>query len=264
MQELNEAQEEQTVVLYDYLYRDASRIASYYAQLFNGRLTGLEDTDSTTETEENTGKLNIQVAAGEMKATKAFNRMAKRLIDPHDVVTSDVLSYLSEKYIQHDVDIEDASNGAVVLLEGGLTVIDRSVIELVQAGSELITAAEMAKPEEERNQQSILGLTMLQHLGGKFNLPSTFILHLGEGKIAGGIIKESGMEDAVSTYNYRFGSGVIPNIYVIGIKEEPQGFQFLDTDGIFSAAQHISQGLSDLLFPADAVRITPLAIFRKL
>ena len=42
-------QEEEVVTLYDFLYRDLSRIASYYAQIFHGRLSGLEETDGETE-----------------------------------------------------------------------------------------------------------------------------------------------------------------------------------------------------------------------
>jgi len=36
--------EEQTGALYDFLYRDSNRIASYYAQLFGGRLSSFEET----------------------------------------------------------------------------------------------------------------------------------------------------------------------------------------------------------------------------
>ena len=35
---------EQADELYDFLYKDANRIASYYAQIFKGRLSSLEKT----------------------------------------------------------------------------------------------------------------------------------------------------------------------------------------------------------------------------
>ena len=39
-------QDAQTDVLYDFLYRDSSRITSYYAQIFGGHLTTVQNTES--------------------------------------------------------------------------------------------------------------------------------------------------------------------------------------------------------------------------
>ena len=41
--------------LYDFIYRDPTRVASYYAQLFKGRLTGIERTDTSKTATESSG-----------------------------------------------------------------------------------------------------------------------------------------------------------------------------------------------------------------
>ena len=64
--------------MYDFLYRDAGRMASYYAQIFSGRLSSLEQTDSERTSEDKGAKLNIQVASGDLKQTHETARTAKR------------------------------------------------------------------------------------------------------------------------------------------------------------------------------------------
>ena len=55
--------------LYDFLYRNAGRMASYYAQIFSGRLSSLEQTDAERTSEDKGAKLNIHVASGDLKQT---------------------------------------------------------------------------------------------------------------------------------------------------------------------------------------------------
>lgn len=45
----------QTDVLYDFLYRDSSRITSYYAQIFGGHLTTVQDTESERDSKDKGG-----------------------------------------------------------------------------------------------------------------------------------------------------------------------------------------------------------------
>ena len=52
-------QDEQAVELYDFLYKDAGRIASYYAQIFSGRLSSLEETDSERDSKDQGGRLKF-------------------------------------------------------------------------------------------------------------------------------------------------------------------------------------------------------------
>jgi hypothetical protein len=56
--------------LYDFIYRDSGRIASYYAQIFGGRLSSLEETDSEREVEDKSARLSAAVASGDLKHTR--------------------------------------------------------------------------------------------------------------------------------------------------------------------------------------------------
>jgi len=62
-------QGEPPAALYDFLYRDSGRIASYYAQVFNGRLSPLEQTATDRTSEDKGAKLDIHIASGDLKHT---------------------------------------------------------------------------------------------------------------------------------------------------------------------------------------------------
>ncbi len=60
---------EPMAALYDFLYRDAGRMASDYAQIFSGRLSALEQTDMDRTSEGKGAKLDIHIASGDLKHT---------------------------------------------------------------------------------------------------------------------------------------------------------------------------------------------------
>ncbi|MFN2456405.1 MAG: hypothetical protein ABR577_19595, partial [Pyrinomonadaceae bacterium] len=62
--------EEQTGALYDFLYRDSNRIASYYAQVFGGRLSSVEEIDTTRDIIDTTGHATVGVVGGDLKSSK--------------------------------------------------------------------------------------------------------------------------------------------------------------------------------------------------
>lgn len=104
--------EERMGALYDFLYRDSNRIASYYAQLFGGRLSSFEEIDTTRDTIDTTGHATVGVVGGDLKSSKENQVSNKNILDPHDVITADVLSSLrGQSRIQ--TDIESAPHGSL-------------------------------------------------------------------------------------------------------------------------------------------------------
>jgi len=98
----------------------------------------------------------------------------------------------------------------------------------------------------------------------KISLPSAFILQTSEGTQVVGTIKEAGMEEAISNYYFKHGTAGLSDVYMVGVKEVPSSSFKLPDSQLFSAGQQMAQALSDMLFPPDAIRITPIALFRKL
>lgn len=79
-----------------------------------------------------------------------------------------------------------------------------------------------------------------------------------------GTIKESGMEEPISSYYFKHGTAGLADVYLVGIKETPTLSFSLPNTQLMGAGQQAAQALSDLVFPPEAIRVTPIALFREL
>jgi hypothetical protein len=105
---------------------------------------------------------------------------------------------------------------------------------------------------------------MSQDFLSKPVLPSAFLLHMPSGLQIAGTIKDSGMEEPISGYYFKHGTAGLAEVYVVGIKEVPSGTFSLPQTQLIGAGKQAAQVLSNLLFPTEAIRVTPLALFSKL
>jgi hypothetical protein len=260
----NEAQDEQTGALYDFLYRDTNRLASYYAQIFSGRLSQLEETDSDKDVKGHGAKLSAYIAQGDVTTSSEVQTSTKRTIDPHDLITTDVLfSLISDGKINND--IKSASHGSLVMSQGTLVFVDGYMLELAVSAFETISKSNKHKykktPEEELGAK---GMALLKSVFSKVDIPSAFLLQTSKGIQVAGTIKEQGMEEPISSYYFKHGDAGLSSVYLVGIKEV-SSISFTLPDGqLLGAGQAAAQALKNLLFPPDAIMVTPIALFRKL
>jgi hypothetical protein len=116
--------EKQKVTLYDFLYIDRERIKSFYAQLFSGLQTAVQQVESSSLTD--TGEIKIGPSFGSMGSGtgKTLTESKLESIDPHDLVLQDVLKGLvdNEMIVKN---LELAESGSLVLING--TVTDRGI-----------------------------------------------------------------------------------------------------------------------------------------
>ncbi|HZP81287.1 MAG TPA: hypothetical protein VFB21_06600 [Chthonomonadaceae bacterium] len=253
----------QPVALYDFLYRDSNRIASYYAQIFSGRLSAIEETASERMSEDKGAKISAAVASGDLKHTSETQTGTKRVIDPHDVITTDVLSFLTEREQIQD-NVTDAPHGALIVAQGTLVFVDRSIVELAVFAFEVMLKEEESKPKGQRNLLQIQSLRPVINFLQKLSIPSAFLLQMKDGTQVAGTIKEDGMQEPIAGYYFKHGTAGLADVYLIGIKELPsEAFQLPDSQ-FMGAGQQAAQLLSNMLFPPEALRVTPVAMFRKL
>lgn len=252
--------DEQVVALYDFLYRDSGRIASYYSQIFSGRLTSLEEISSDRESVDKAGKLNLQLVAGDLKNTQETQASSKRVIDPHDVITTDVLSFLQSNELIN-TDIDGAPHGSLVLAQGTLVFADRHMLELAIVVFDNMVADEERKPRSQQNKATIQGYKFIKNFLAKIPLPSAFLLQTHHGIQIAGTIKEAGMEEPISTYYFKHGTAGLSNVYMIGIKEMPSPSFTLPNTQLMGAGQQAAQALTDMLFPPEAIKVTLIALF---
>lgn len=110
--------------LYDLLYVDTRRIASYVAQLDpNGTLTGIKLTSSISSGRSAEGKINVAVASGEVHATGSAAEGIERQFDPLWAIPIAAMNRLDELGFIHR-GLSSASIGSLVLVTGKVGLIN--------------------------------------------------------------------------------------------------------------------------------------------
>ncbi len=143
-----EQEEQQSSPVFDFLYKDPDRIMSYYAQIFAGALTSLEETSSTAGTKKRTAGLKA-VVEGSAETEDSHTSSARRIVSPHDVITTDVLSRLLQMCVSENY--QEADSGTLVLALGTVHFVDKSMVDMAIASLDALIRAERQKPVRERN-----------------------------------------------------------------------------------------------------------------
>jgi hypothetical protein len=246
------------VGLYDFLYRDSNRLTSYYAQIFEGRLASIEELEQNTESSQKKGGASIQVVSGEYQKTNQDQVSSKRTFDPHDMSVTDVLSHLTDGQFIH-TDYASAPNSSLILAKGNLFFVDKN---LVSSASSIYTSM-VASGTIENDPNAAMGVQLLQNMLRDVPFPPLFILETEEDLIVTGTVKESGMEEPVSTHYFKYGSSGLPDVYLIGLKEIAIQPNPSSISQFMAGMQMVTQMLTGLLFPVTSIKTTPLALFRK-
>jgi hypothetical protein len=260
---LNEEATEPLVVLYDFLYKDNERIASYYAQLFQGRTISTETTTANREGTDRVGKGNAWAISGELKFVKEKVETLKEIQDPHDKATVEVLSYFADyDFLYHD--IESAPHGGLVLVRGQVHMIDGSLLKIMSKMAEKMVEAETLKPIEEQNIEQILNLQVVLEVLPFIDLPSALVCNEEGGNVVCGTLKNSGTQEPVIHYNIKHGVGGLNGVYLLGIKEETFTEEVGEVSNMLGLTRVMADALTQLMFPPNSYRMTPLALFRVL
>jgi hypothetical protein len=257
------AQEEPQVELYDFLYRDSNRLSSYYSQIFRGKLASLEQTDSSKQTTKKKGKGDAKVASVELGKDDEIQKSQKRIIDPHDTITTDVLSYIiNGDFVSNDV--QGTPNGALILCKGVLVLADRHILELTGILFDAMMREEKSKKHHLQDRNTLKQLEFSKRLLEVLPLPSAFFLQTETGDLVAGTIKDEGMEEPIATYHYKHGTEGLSDVYLLGIKEVSTSAFVLPSTDLIRGVQEMADAMNKLLFPDYSINVTPLALFRKL
>ncbi len=155
-----------TESLFDFLYVDRGRIASYFAQLFDtGVLRSLKTTATSEQSIAEEGHAGFgRIAGYKAKDEKAIGQSTEREFDAEWAVPLNVIDALDERgMISRDV--TSAAMGQLVLLSGTLQVIDmRMVKELwkpiaAQEVGNMPSATSQERKKKEEARKSLGSLT---------------------------------------------------------------------------------------------------------
>lgn len=248
--------------LYDFAYRDSERIASYYAQIWNGRLLSVEQTSSEVERSEETLKGTVQVASTESKIVSDQQFQQKGTIDMHDAATVDLLLRLAAQRA------EKKEFGSIHVLSGTCFFIDRNILKYagpaIDASMRSPLAIKPSSPKQAKEQKAAReSAETIKQMLSILDMPSGFVLQVSEDRSVCGPIKDLGLDQPISSLLLRAGSYGIRNTYVVGMTEE---FATGPTSisPMADAQSQFAETMLSLLFPLNAIRMIPLAIYRNI
>jgi len=246
-----EQDEQGPVAVYDFLYRDRSRIDSFYAQIFGGRFLSLEKTQSVRKQREWKVRATIKVLSAERQGPTEISESSKEVIDPHDAATIDVLQWLSENDFIVD-DVEEAKQGHLVKLCGSLLLVDRLLA--VATAKSLLSNIPGGK--------SGRGMKTGAELFAQYPMPSMFTLRADSQSLYAGTLTDEGIEHVMRSHTWKFGQESMNDVHLIGILEsagqqEQAGVATLDP--VLNVVQTLHAW-----FPPSAVRVTPIVMYRRL
>jgi hypothetical protein len=202
------------------------------------------------------------VVSAEQRSTSQIQTGSKRTIDPHDLITTDVLSSLQHSgYL--NTDVTGAPHGSLLIAQGTVLFVDRLLGEMGSMAVEEAIRQERTKPHSKQDKAAMNAQRLGVQFLSKIQIPSSFLLRNNDGIQIAGTIKDAGMEEPISTYYFKHGTAGLADVYAICIKEIPSTSFSLPNTQLIGAAQIMAQALTDMLFPKGSIRVTPIAIFRR-
>lgn len=251
--------------LYEFLYRDPAQVISFIAQFNRGLITGIERTVAKKQATE--GSLGFtSIFAGGFKSAKDDSTSTKESYQPHDQGLRDLLGEIYAAQFVHPHP-DSAPHGSIIHLTGNLEFFDGAAIKLALELQQLAPSVVQIEPKvhqtaEERKrgkeQQNAL-MKLLKETA----FPSTFMLFDDFGKPSCGTLKDVGLDEPLASFLFKYGGNQLPEIHILGIKELARTPTDEGGTGLALASRVVSKMYETLLFPPQAMRITPLLIYRE-
>lgn len=254
-------------LLYDFLYRDPVRVASYYAQLFGGHLMAQENTSQKRTTTDKSGGLMAGIAKGDYRSSQEGTDGTKDTIAPHDTIVCDLLVRMAEQGRVGEA--ATARPGSIVRATGTLSLVDGSGIRAAMAGVTAMLSAQQPRvnrehrrakgnnnppPNESDIAPGIAGLSQL-------TFPSLFLLQSSE-LMYYGTVKDVGLDEPVIAFLFKHGEQGLPGVTVLGVKEGSEPFPSFSDESLLGPSRSIMGTVSRMMIPPDGTAITPLVIYR--
>ena len=224
-------------------------------------MTSFEDTENSREASQETGGLSVKILSGGYQKTNEDVISKKSVFETHDLITTDVLSYLQSNGFIHE-DYANAPNGSLILVKGKLFFNDKVLLSVV---AQIFTAAtQQGEPLLQSDDEQKLGAILVQEMTSKDFFRPICFLQTDKGQIIAGTVKEAQLEEPVSSYYLKYGSSGLPDVYIIGVKEDEVLLDEKNLSELVKNLGELTDKISEMLIGVDSLKMTSLAIYRKI
>ncbi len=249
--------EKQKVLLYDFLYIDKHKITSLYAQIFGGHLKKIEKTSESQKISTREYSLGVGIAKSKFGFNDSVGEEKKETIEPHDILTIDVLSYLVENHKNFD-DLIILKNGKVIFIN------EFSIKILTKSMDLFLSVISHDKTIDKKDRKAVKNILELLSKFLETAPISPVFLYQNENKLYGGTINENYLSEPIMSYYLKHGTSWIIDISLIGFLEKTSNDIILNDEHILTSTSEIYNAFSTLIFPENTKKIIPLALLKKL
>ncbi len=256
-----EAQEEPQALL-NFLYRDEFLASSFYAQIFTGLLREFHKEDKKVYSKETTLNGGIKAVAeikSQATSRERGETTVKEVLEPHDTMYLELLNslipYLSE-------DLANAQHGDLVKINGQLLILGQNILKVgLEAFLMLLKHNPKAFGLAKQNKKDIKLLEkFLDTLISSPQLSSRYILFSTHGTVVG-YLQEKFLTEPLEGLTFKYGYRAIPNIILIGIKENPSNYSHkFSPETVEGAIYEIAKAFASFLPQGDYL-VKPLFIY---
>ena len=262
--------------VYDFLYRDAERIASLLAQFDpNGVLQSLTTTESFSDTadsgNETAGAVSLAAVKGQYKTSERISELAaagaSRAYDPLWSNPLNLLDFLHQHgYLNRE--LKNARLGQIVLVSGALSVYDVPVLKVLLSEPD-VARKTIESQEGKKTGQQWAETKALLKLFASLPLSVQAVLEVDGDKIWT-IIENDNLQISSSNLFLKYGTAIPGDWNMLGILDAlptPPGEEVLAPPELGSIVDVLGKmaNISEKLGrPRTAFGLTPLLIFRKL
>ena len=248
--------------LLNFLYKDLSLAKSYYAQIFSGLLKEFQREGNKQEINAAFSRWTFgprfMQRVGEKKNEERVETAWMEVLDPHDTIHLDLITFLSSSL----KDLDLAGHGDLVKATGDCIIMSR---EFWEFGLDVFCEVVSANPQNFGfdNKKKVKDFVkVLRKLKGAPHFSTRFFLFVGEKQISG-YINENFLTESIDALTFKYGHKPIPNVTLIGVLEKPKDKDFSDKFpqqsvefGIFSSLK----ALSELITQSDHI-VKPIFLY---
>lgn len=241
------------MALYDFLYKNDSIVKSFYSQLYDGLIREHSKTDTVSSEDRETITVGPKVLAqGILDGTKGISNQKTSIVEPYDLLTVDVLSYLSSI----SKDIGDSANGDIVKVSGNLFILDKNLIEVITGN------ASSFLPQQSKEEKKVF--SAFSSFLKSVRMEPLAVIKSSENTVTG-TIREEFMSETIASFQMRLGSDGLDNVTILGIREVAENkTNFQNASNLYESARLMALGIHDMIIPNDSIKLTPIAIFRQI
>jgi len=251
--------------LIDFLYRDISRIDSFFAQLFQGTIKEIAASSSSSNSKSSQVEGNIQVVKGGTESEEIITNSLEKHIDPHDQKILDILGALNISV--HD-SISNVNNGQIVLLKGSIVIrnyqtIKQAIPLLFKIGPETFVGNKNRKEiqkEIKKNSKIIESILNLIPMGLELEI------HTDKNETLSGILVPEYLSQNPNDLLRLYGNNMPGEWHVLGIVDSLNYSTKCNySSDIKKSTDEFAEVIKSMFNEEESnYRITPILIYRKI